>query len=158
MSEENIMDEYTQNKGEQRITELNAIISETVEATDEYSHGSIQAWGISLQLLANANGTHVLLQTQAAYTISQISYSVKLNKIIEAQLVDNKTANNIDSTVFNITKMYKERMKNNADYYISLAEWAYSANYGGEYKLKCLLKRFGNLMLDYAEDMKSGKF
>lgn len=72
------MDEYTQNKGEQRITELNAIRSETVEAIDEYSHGSIQAWGISLQLLANANGADVLIRTQAAYTISQISYSVKL--------------------------------------------------------------------------------
>ena len=36
-----------------------------------------------------------------------------------------------------------------------LADWAYTANCGGNPQLKSLLKRFGDLIMEISEDFKS---
>ena len=75
----------------------------------------------------------------------------------ELGLEDGKLRNKIDSKILENNKIKSKWQKHSnrvlADYYAELAEWSYNADFGNEAKLRLLLKRFGDLLLEIHNEL-----
>ena len=70
-------------------------------------------------------------------------------------LADRKNLTNKDEIEAMCNKEWFSCGKGMFRHFEDLADWAYTANCGGNPQLKSLLKRFGDLIMEISEDFKS---
>ncbi len=119
---------------DEQMADLQAIESEAQNLAKKYGReGLAQAWGTSTVLLAHIQDFSVMEIILSGYkfTISMSPDLTAIHSIYSACSASLQIAYN---------------------HYKSVADWAYTADYDGEPQLRSLLRRFGDLVMELAED------